>query len=86
MLDEAKLIQRLKGHDIRAFKQLVNQYSDELLLVAYALTGSGALASEIVARTLLAIFNEAAGSDISPPLKPYLEGQVRRACGNSAKK
>jgi RNA polymerase sigma-70 factor (ECF subfamily) len=84
MLDEAKLIQRLKQGEIRAFEQLVTRYSDDLLLLAYALTGSGTLASEVVARVLRAVFDEAPTFDIPIPLRPWLEERVRRACSSSS--
>jgi len=80
MLDEEKLIHRLKRREVQAFKQLVAYYSDDLLLFAYALTNNGNRASEIVAQVLLKVFDEAATTDIPLPLTPYLQEQVRRAC------
>lgn len=82
MLDEAKLIERLSRQDILAFKQLVVHYSDELLLLAYALTGNGIRSSEIVGQVLLDVYNTAPTADIPLPLKPYLQQQVRRACND----
>jgi DNA-directed RNA polymerase specialized sigma24 family protein len=83
MLDEEKLTERLKRREIQAFKQLVAYYSDDLLLFAYALTGNGSLASEIVAQVLLKVFEEAPTTGIPLPLRPYLQEQVRRACDSS---
>jgi DNA-directed RNA polymerase specialized sigma24 family protein len=83
MLDEVMLVQGLKRRETRAFKQLMTHYSDDLLLFAYALTGSGDRASEIVGQVLLKTFDQAATSDIPLPLKSYLKEQVRRACEGS---
>ena len=79
-MTETELLQQLRQRHIKAFKALVIEYSEDMLLYAYSLTGNAIKANDIVSRILYGILIEGNLEGVEPPLHLYLYGLVRDAC------
>jgi len=63
----------------QAFKALVKDHSDELLILAYLLTKDRNAAKTVVDNVLIDVWNKVI--ELSEPIYPFLTNQVRAACG-----
>ena len=81
MTAEKTIIPGLQDRDVRAFKALVYDYSDEMIDFAYLLLNDRIRAAIVVDSVLLAI--RAADESFKPSssLRHYLLAQVCKACG-----
>jgi len=80
MTDEKRIISGLRDRDIRAFKALVYDYSDEMIAFAYLLLNDRIRATIIVDSILLALRSADEVNPLTAPLGTYLRNQVREAC------
>ncbi|HMH22856.1 MAG TPA: hypothetical protein VK563_13815 [Puia sp.] len=79
-MTETELIQQLRQRHIKAFKTLVIDYSEDMLLYAYTLIGSANKSNDIVGRVLYRIQTDGNLEGVEPPLHLYLYGLVKDAC------
>jgi len=80
MTDETTFIQQLRNGDIKAFKSFVMTYSEEMILLAYILTGAVRKANDIVGDILLNVYGSQHSTSINQTLHKFLFDEVRAAC------
>jgi hypothetical protein len=81
MADELTLIQGLRTRDILAFKTLVVEYSEDMLILAYLLCHDHEKAAFIVDEILMAVYAGSLANSLTSPLHPFFMAEVRKACG-----
>ncbi len=79
---EIELLSRLKNHDIKAFKKLIIEYSEDMLLLAYALLNDAVKANNLVSEILLRVWTNNELSEAEPPIHEFLYTEVRKACNS----
>ena len=84
MIDELTIIQKLKGHDIKAFKVLCVEFSEILEDFAFSLIGNANKAGEIVTDVLGRSWATGAFANVSPPILDFLREEVRKACSKES--
>jgi hypothetical protein len=80
MTDEPTIIQQLRQRDAGAFRALIHDYCDDMLILAYILTNDSIRANEVVSSILYKIWIEGLPVELAPPLHKYLYAEVRKAC------
>jgi len=79
---DAELLQRLRRGDAAAFKEMVDQFSDELFGLAYTLTGNAADAEDVLQQTFLGAFRRIGSFEGRSSIKTWL---VRIVANQSSK-
>jgi RNA polymerase sigma-70 factor (ECF subfamily) len=69
---DAELLQRLRRGDAAAFKEMVDQFSDELFGLAYSLTGNAADAEDVLQQTFLGAFRRIGAFEGRSSIKTWL--------------
>jgi len=69
---DAELLQRLRRGDAAAFKEMVDQFSDELFGLAYSLTGNAADAEDVLQQTFLGAFRRIGSFEGRSSIKTWL--------------
>jgi len=80
MNDEAAILQRLRNHDIKAFKILCIESYETLEDFAFSLVNDANLSREIVSDVLGWLWAKEAFSNASLPILEFLNGEVRKEC------
>lgn len=80
MNEEIELLSRLRNRDIKAFKSLVIDYSEDMTLLAFILLGDHVKANDLVGNLLLNLWTDGSLNAVEPPLHLFLFGEVRKAC------
>jgi hypothetical protein len=79
-MTESEIIQQLRQRNSGAFKALIGDYSEDMLVLAYLLTDDATRANEVVSDLLYKIWIEGPPEELVPPLHVYLYAEVRKAC------
>lgn len=79
---EKFLLSRLKSRDIKAFKRLYKEYSDDLLILAYSLLENATLAINAVDELFERLWMDAKFDYIDPPIHRFLSAELRKNCEN----
>ena len=69
---DAELLQRLRRGDAAAFKEMVDQFSDELFGLAYSLTGNAADAEDVLQQTFFGAFRRIGAFEGRSSIKTWL--------------
>ncbi|AXY76066.1 hypothetical protein D3H65_19670 [Paraflavitalea soli] len=78
--DELTLLEGLKNKNIKAFAALYKEYSEDLLLFAYTLTGDPALCHEVVDGLFIELWEKGDFTQITPPIHHFLYSELRIKC------
>ena len=80
MNTDQKILQGLKNGDITAFKTLINEYSEDMVILAYSIIGDPVKANDIVSDVLYRLWKDGREKEIETPLSTYLYKQVKFEC------
>ncbi len=78
--DELVLLEGLKSKNIKAFSALYKSYSEDLLLLAYTLTGDPGLCHQVVDKLFIELWEEGGFTEVTPPIHHFLYSAIRRHC------
>jgi DNA-directed RNA polymerase specialized sigma24 family protein len=78
--DELVLLEGLKSKNIKAFAKLYKEYSEDLLLLAYTLTGDPALCHQAVDGLFIELWEKGSLTNIVPPIHHFLYSEIRKKC------
>lgn len=78
--DELELLEELKNKNIKAFATLYKEYSEDLLLFAYTLTGDPAQCHQAVDSLFIELWEKGDFTLITPPLHHFLYSEIRNRC------
>jgi hypothetical protein len=78
--DEFVLLEGLKDRNIHSYIRLYKEYSEDLLVLAYTLTGDPILASNAVDRLFTALYEKDLFMHVEPPLHHFLYSELRKYC------
>lgn len=74
------LLQRLKDKDPDAFVQLSNDYSEDLLLLAYTIVRNSEQSTLAVEYLFAQLWEGDHFNDVTPPLHHFLYKELKRCC------
>ncbi|HWK04996.1 MAG TPA: hypothetical protein VNS58_15245 [Puia sp.] len=80
--EEKALLTKLKNKEIQAFKRFYEEYSEDLLIVAFCLLESVSLAIKAVDDLFERLWMEATFESIDPPIHRFLYRELRKNCEN----
>ncbi|MFD1738174.1 RNA polymerase sigma factor [Bacillus salitolerans] len=83
---EHELIQRIKGGDQKAFKQLYEQYADYAIRIATAVTRNQANAKDVVQETFIRVYRNIHSFDNHQSFQPWLYRILLNECNRFLKK
>ena len=78
--DELALLEGLKRRNVHAFIRLYKEYSEDLLVLAYTLTGDPILSSQAVDMLFTDLWDKGSFTDITPPIHHFLYSELRKYC------
>lgn len=78
--DEFVLLEGLKNKDIKAFARLYKEYSEDLLLLAYTLTGDPVLCERAVDKLFTDLWEKGMPATVTPPIHHFLYSELRKNC------
>lgn len=81
MEDEIEILNQLRSRDIKAFKRLCCDHSEDMTALAYSLLQDTRKANQVVDEVLYKLWNETDLSTITPPIQQFLNVEVLRSCG-----
>jgi heterodisulfide reductase subunit A-like polyferredoxin len=80
-MNEIEILARLQEQDIKAFKMLVIEYSNDMTVLAYLLLCNREQAMKVVDDILFRLLDPVYIAGVSPPLDKHLFAEIRGACG-----
>jgi len=80
--EEKALLTKLKNKEIQAFKRFYEEYSEDLLIVAFCLLENVSLAIKAVDDLFERLWMEATFESIDPPIHRFLYRELRKNCEN----
>jgi RNA polymerase sigma-70 factor (ECF subfamily) len=78
--DELALLDGLKNKNVKAFATLYKEYSEDLLLFAFTLTGDPALCHQAVDNLFIELWENGKFTLITPPIHHFLYSELRKNC------
>jgi len=78
--DELALLEGLKAKNVQAFSKLYKLYSEDLLLLAFALTGDPLRCERAVDKLFLDLWEKDMSAVITPPIHHFLYSELRKNC------
>lgn len=78
--DELALLEGLKSKNIKAYATLYKIYSEDLLLLAYTLTGDPVLCQQTVDNLFIELWEKGTFTHITPPIHHFLYSELRKNC------
>lgn len=78
--DELTLLEGLKNKNVKAFATLYKEYSEDLLLFAYTLTGDPVLCHQAVDNLFIELWEKGKFTLITPPIHHFLYSELRKNC------
>ena len=78
-MQEKNLILALQQHDAEAFKAVVAEYSDDLIIFAFLILRNREKSSELVCHVLFNLFDDGF-PNANVPIHSFLYQEVRQAC------
>ncbi|MES1216892.1 MAG: hypothetical protein ABUT20_15360 [Bacteroidota bacterium] len=79
-IDESILLEELKKKDVRAFAKLYNDYSGDLLVLAFSLLNDAPQAIQNVDELFINLWEGNKFENITPPIHNYLYNEIRKVC------
>lgn len=86
LLEERKIIQRLKQGDIASLEMLVQTHQEKAIRTAYLITQDKALAHDVVQATFITVYKAIDTFDSQRPFEPYFMRSVVHAAVRASKK
>jgi len=80
MTEESTIIQQLRKHDVEAFKALMVDHSEDMVILAYTLLRDPGRANAAVSEVLRSLWDGNLLEGIDLPLHVFLFSEVQRAC------
>lgn len=78
--DEHILLDGLKEKNIHSFIKLYKEYSEDLLVLAYTLTGDPILSSQAVDQLFTILWEKDVFTHVKPPIHHFLYSELRKYC------
>ncbi len=80
MNDDFEILEYLKSNKLRGVKYLFTKYGDGMIIVASRMLADTDKAKDIVYNTFWKLWLEKKFSDVTPPLRPFLYKEIKKAC------
>ncbi|HEX9512951.1 MAG TPA: hypothetical protein VF939_20820 [Puia sp.] len=80
--EEKALLTKLKNKEVKAFKHLYKEYSEDLLILAFCLLENVSLAISAVDELFERLWMDATFECIDPPIHHFLYRELRKNCEN----
>ena len=77
---ELQILNDLKQKDLKAFSRFYSEYSEELLILAYAISGDVLVSRKKVDQLFTDLWENNKFGDIIPPIHNYLYTELRKLC------
>ncbi len=82
--DEINLLEKLKHKDVQAFARFYNEYSKDLLILAFTILGDAPASAKKVDELFTHLWEENKFDTIQPPIHNYLYTALRKICNQKA--
>ncbi len=80
MENEEEILTQLRKRDIKAFKALINEFAEDMEILAFILLEDHVRANDLVANLLVNLWAKDALKEAELPLRLYLFSEVKKAC------
>jgi DNA-directed RNA polymerase specialized sigma24 family protein len=80
MDSNTELLSRLKEHDLMAFEDIVIEYSEDMVILAYSILEDSASANEVVTSVIRELWSSDAIRRLNHPIEKSLFSEIRIAC------
>jgi hypothetical protein len=81
MDDDIEILNQLRNRNIRAFKQVCCDHSENMTALAYAILRDTKKTSEVVDEILFKLWNDTDLSTVTMPFQQFFYAQVLKSCG-----
>ncbi len=82
--DELSLLEELQLKNIQAFARFYNEYSKDLLILAFTILEDAPLSTKKVDELFTRLWEENKFDIIKPPIHNYLYTELRKICNQKA--
>jgi hypothetical protein len=81
MDDDIEILNQLRNRDIRAFKRVCCDHSENMTALAFSVLQDMRKANQVVDEVLFKLWNETDLSMVTVPFQQFLNVQVLKSCG-----